>query len=312
MKRQKVFVCAAVIAIVVLLGALALALYALGKCPRHCEFPGFCEELLIAQAHPDESHAEPVVLERDIACPYDATLKLSVKLYWDASGRVRAVHEKKYKDGRDSGEFTFGNLSANNPRVLTNASSSLTPSLEYVSRSQSCGQHDFLFYMIPASELSADGKLAVKVGIGFSEGLFTRNIFWRSPSGWGNAFANLRYAFRNPRYDVAPDGSRLATLKLIIVEWMESSPDFRQLKGYPQHVDEIMSVADLNWFRPWEARIGKHWRYEVERSRLVGFYEDPDDPAWYYYVVIDIQNDKVVKSEISRPVVRKNGQGTRG
>ncbi|MBP5233874.1 MAG: hypothetical protein J6333_10755, partial [Planctomycetes bacterium] len=142
-----------------------------------------------------------------------------------------------------------------------------------------------------------------KVGIGFSEGLFRRNIFWRSPSGWGNAFANLRYAFRNPRYDVAPNGIRLATFKLIIVEWMESSPDFRQLEGYPQHVDEIMSVAELDWFWPGRfARIGKHWRYEFEKSRLLGVYEDLSDATRCWVIVIDVKDGKAVKSVMTRGI----------
>ncbi len=145
MKRQKVFVCAAVIAIVVLLGALALALYALGKCPRHCEFPEFCEELSFPIIKGDAADAQiaPVSLKREVFC---------------AQGRERVtIHAKlsRHPEGGVDLDFEmmgFDGIEDWNWRVANPAASEWLGYLRHNSRSTLCGRHDCLGYIVSAHQ----------------------------------------------------------------------------------------------------------------------------------------------------------------
>lgn len=91
------------------------------------------------------------------------------------------------------------------------------------------------------------------------------------------------------------------TLKTIIVNWMEQSPDFHKLKGVHAKIDEVKSVESFTINQTETVVIiGKHWVYEIDSSLIMGFYDDPSDCAYRYHILITIKNNTIIKSKMVR------------
>lgn len=192
-----------------LLVLLLVALYSSGKCPRRCYFPEFCEELAIPMPK-DGVLPAPVTMEREVACLCGVKVKYSFKLEWHPDlDRGLYLYVEYIQQLKGWGSVRGGHFAIRlDDSALGFIHFHVKPYyLDHVSWPDDCGQHDFMFYMIPDLKQSTADKWIVKAGIGFPRELFdgSGNYSRNNSSVWHKAFANVRYAFSGWKIDDAKD-----------------------------------------------------------------------------------------------------------
>ena len=195
------------------LGLLLFALFSAGKYVPCCHFPEFCQKVSI-KLPGEGGGCVPVSVAKEVACPGGGGIKWSIRFSWNANRQLVAdftvllVSEGKVIGKKLS--QTALTLPPVEGKPLLAADLSFYPELSHISYLLGCGEHEALLYVIKDSMLTTADTLALKVGLGYPNELFSSARSEYAPSPFANIVNHLRNAWSSPSaLRLRPEVSRL-------------------------------------------------------------------------------------------------------